>query len=199
MSVTIDGILYTKIGTNEACVGTEDGSQQAVSTSREGEINILSSVLISSVTCVVTMLGRDAFFHCKKITNIIIPNTVNTLKYRSLGWLYLTAPLILPSSITKVESWFLCDWYSKSLIFCGTKEPEMINTNGDTYISEYFKDNVLVPQNYEKDTFCKKTVSTSVLSNCPKIEEKIKRIFTCFRKRNIYPITSFMIHIILIS
>ena len=40
MSVTIDDILYTKIGTNEACVGTEDGSQTAVSTSREGEIKI---------------------------------------------------------------------------------------------------------------------------------------------------------------
>ena len=119
MSVTLDDVLYTKIGTKEACVGYESTTTTAaVSTSREGEIKIRSSVLISSVSCAVTMIGYYAFAYCKKLTNIIIPNTVKTLKKYCFESLCLTEPLILPSSITKVETWFINNWNSKSLVFC---------------------------------------------------------------------------------
>lgn len=195
MSTTVDGVLYTKIGTNEACVGTEDGSKKAVPEATVGEIKIASKVLIDGVSCTVTMLGWNAFFQCSKLTNIIIPNTVKTLKRYCLGNLYLTESLFLPSSITKVEYYFISNWASKLLVFCGTKEPEMVS---GFEITPTLK-SVTVPNDYEGSTFCTKSIVKTAATGCTIIKERIKRIFTCLRKKNIYPTTSFLIHLIHIS
>ena len=195
MSTTVDGVLYTKIGTKEACVGYESKTTPAVPTSAVGEINIASNVLIDGVSCIVTMLGFCAFSGCTKLTNIVIPNTLKTLKFCCFDRLYLTEPLILPSSITKVESDFLSNWHSKSLVFCGTKDLVMTSSFS---ISSYLT-SVIVPMNYESDKFCTKNVVKTAATGCPIIKERIKRILTCFRKKNIYPITSFLIHLIHIS
>ena len=81
MSVTKDNILYTRIGTSkEACVGTVDNTAIAVSKSFVGEVVILSHVTIDDIYCKVTTIGRYAFNQCKKVTNIVIPDTVTFLK-----------------------------------------------------------------------------------------------------------------------
>ena len=50
MSATKENVLYTRIGTSsEACVGTEDGSKNAVSTSFVGEVVILSYISIDNI------------------------------------------------------------------------------------------------------------------------------------------------------
>ena len=123
MSTTVDRVIYTKIGTNEACVGYESGStiDQAVPTTTEGEIKIQPKVTIDGDSRTVTMIGKYAFGWCQKLTNIIIPNTVKTLKRSCLDYLCLTEPLILPSSVTKAETWFLANWYSKSMTFLRNK------------------------------------------------------------------------------
>ena len=193
MSATVDGVLYTKIGTNEACVGTESTQKTAVPTSTEGEIKIASKVPIGGVSCTVTMLGYWAFCQCSKLTNIIIPDTVKTLKKYCLGTLHLTEPLILPSSITKVESYFITNWAYTLLVFCGTKEPELDSSFSITPSLT----SITVPKNYEGSTFCTKSVVKAAATGCPIIIKK--RIFTCFRKETVYPITTFLIHLIHIS
>ena len=185
MNVTVDNVFYTRIGANEACVGTEDGSKRAVSTSTTGEIKILPSVPLDTIYCVVTMIGKNAFLACKKLTKISIPNTVKILKDSCLGSLELTEPLIFPQSIEKVETWFLSFWASNSLIFCGEKEPEMVNVRENNWISATFNGSVFVPLNYEKETFCQKPVNKIILTNCPKYRPK--RIFTCYRKQCLNP------------
>ena len=199
MNATIDGILYTKIGTNEACVGKEDGSQEAVWTTREGVVKIRSKVLIAGVSCIVTMIGKKAFRKCQRITNIIIPNTVNTLKQQCFEELYLTEPLVIPSSVTNVESYFLFKWNSKTLIFCGSKDPNKTSTDGTRWISSSFVDNVIVPLNYENDEFCSKKVSKVLPNECKVQYEENKRIYTCFRKRNSYLISLFFDGLVLAS
>ena len=201
MSVTIEEVLYTRIGTTStACVGTEDGSKYAVSTSKSGEITILPSVPIDGICCTVTMIGKYAFFQCKGVTKITLPNTVTTLKFGCFENLYLTEPLILPSSVTTVESCFINSWYSHSLVFCGTKEPEMIKISTNTYwISSYFTGSVIVPMNYEKGTFCLKNATKSLTTGCQATIVKVQRIFTCFRRLNKYPLSSFILTCLLIS
>ena len=167
MSVTIDDVLYTKIENYEACVGKKDSHENAVSRSKEGIIKIPSSVLISGSYYTVTMIGQGAFYCCEKITGIIIPNTVKTLKYECLECLYLKEHLIIPRSVTKIESNFLDSWYSKALIFCGTKEPELVKYKHEgSWISALFTGNVIVPKNYEKDTFCLKNVAKTATKEC---------------------------------
>ena len=173
MSATIDGIYYSKIGTNEACLGKTDMWYVALSTSTTGVVNIPSRVLISAISCIVTTIGWGAFEACKKITNIIIPNTVTTLKQECLDDLCLTEPIIIPSSVTRVESYFLDNWGSKSIVFCGNKEPDAVATADGRWISGRFTGSILVPMNYEKDTFCLKPVMKTVLNNCPNTKEKI--------------------------
>ena len=104
MSTTVDGVIYTKIGTNEACVGYESGSttDQTVPTTTECVVKIQPKVTIDGVSCTVTMIGKYAFGWCQKLTNIIIPNTVKTLKEYCFNNFRVTEPVILPSSITKV-------------------------------------------------------------------------------------------------
>ena len=137
MSITKDKVLYSRIReTNEACVGTEDGSKNAVSTDFVGEVIILSHVTIDNVYCTITSIGKNAFKVCKQVTNIVIPNTVTLLNDHCFWELSLTSPLIIPSSVTTVESWFINAWGPKAIIFCGTKEPKMINTGYDGWISK---------------------------------------------------------------
>ena len=193
MSETFDDILYTRINeTNTACVGTIDGTQYAIPSSKKGEIKIRSYVLISGVECKVTTIGRKAFYGCVNVTNIIIPKTVTTLLFYSFKNIYLTKPLVLSSSITSVETNFIDDWFSNSLLFCGTKEPSKeILGSGTYWISTRFTGAVIVPPNYEKNEFCSKNVIKLKNDLCMKLEMRN----TCNRKRNIYYTSLFIIHI----
>ena len=167
MSVTINDVLYTRIGTtNTARVGTEDGSKYAVSKSKTGEIYIFPYVQIEGIKCTVGEIGKYAFYCCKSITSIIIPSTIKTLKTRCFCAIALTKPLIIPSSVTTVETFFIDGWSPSLLIFCGANEPKMVNIDYDNYISKKFTNNVIVPTNYNNEKFCLKPIEKKLLSEC---------------------------------
>ena len=137
-------------------------------------------------------MSKERFIVAKKITGIIIPNTVKTLKYECLECLYLKEPLIIPRSVTKIESNFLDSWYSKALIFCGTKEPELVEYKHEgRWISALFTGNVIVPKNYEKDTFCLKNVAKTATKECP------IKLHTYLQKKNELIILSFILTFVL--
>ena len=190
MSITKDKVLYSRIReTNEACVGTEDGSKNAVSTDFVGEVIILSHVTIDNVYCTVTTICYRAFSYCYQVANIVIPNTVTLLRKSSFWNLNLTSPLIIPSSVTTVESFFINNWGPKAIIFCGTKEHLMIDTStgNNGFISAKFTGKVSVPEDYEKDSFCLKSVEKKTLSDCSIIQTflsiKLHRARTCLKQR----------------
>ena len=175
MSERFGGILYTRIGTScTAKVG--DGSlnsPNAVSSDFEGEVAILPKVRINGVSCRVIEISKYALRKCSKVTNVIIPNTITTLRERCIGYLSLVTKIIIPSSVILVESYFINRMNPQSIIFCGAKEPTMSPVNEDVYFADIFRGNIIVRDNYDstKNTFCKK-----------KIERKKERYFLspCF-------------------
>ena len=73
--------------------------------------------------------------------------------------------IIIPSSVTAVESYFITVFAPERIIFCGTKEPKMINSNGaDVYIYQSFTGSVIVPSNYDKtkSTFLQKGITRNL-------------------------------------
>ena len=206
MTFNYNGINFFVLVNN--IVGTGDYSNSApnaVSSSFVGEAVILSHVTINNIYCIVTMIGKTAFYYCSKLTNIVIPNTINTLKYMCFRNLNLDT-LIIPSSVKIVESWFINNWGPKILVFCGTKDPKMIDTESgnDGHISSSFSGNVLVPNDYEASTFCLRSIEKKTLTECSIIQTfismKLHRARTCFRQRQqIYFISLFIMIILLIS
>ena len=180
MSVTKNNILYTRIeSTNTACVGTENGSINAVPSSFVGEVNILPNVLIDKIKCVVTVIGKYAFKDCAKITRITIPNTIKTLKIFAFRNISLESALIIPCSIVRVESWFIDYWKSYTVIFCGVNEPEKVIINSyKSWMSNYFTGRVIVPLNYKEETFCLKNIERNpnigCIANCKKTKYCVK-------------------------
>ena len=163
VTATIGEVLYTKIGTNEACVGTEDGKTYAVSQKIEGIVTIPPSVLIEGVSCTVTTVGKRAFTSCASLSGIILPNTIKTLKSYCFETLFLSEPLIIPASVTKVETQFINGWYSNSLVFCGTKDIEIPSS----FSLPFTLSEVIVPKNYEGDTFCTLSAVKTGSPGCP--------------------------------
>ena len=168
MSISIGEVLYSRISLlSEACVGTEDGSMHAVSETFVGEVIIMSHVTIDNIYCIVTTIGKGAFYKCPGLTNIIIPSTISLLKQSCFWLLQLTKPLILPSSVKTVETYFINSWGPNVLIFCGTKDPKTVKTgNNAAWISPSFKGSVFVPNNYEESAFCLKKISKKELCVC---------------------------------
>ena len=195
MSTTIQGILYTRIGTTStACVGTEDGSKNAVSKSYIGKALLLSHVTIGSIYCIVTMIGKWAFYECKGLTNLLIPSTITILKRSCFYSLSLTSPLVIPASVKSVESFFIEDC-SPIIIFCGTEEPQTINVGWSDWISNQFTGKVSVPNEYKSDKFLKKNIEKRELTECAASIYASVRI----KRRQKWLILVFFIHILLLS
>ena len=78
MSVTVNDVLYTRIGTTAtAMVGTGTEPQpNAVSASYDKEVKIEPFVTIDNIICTVTEISKWAFSGATKVLNIVIPNTV---------------------------------------------------------------------------------------------------------------------------
>ena len=163
MSVTINSLLYTKIDSLTARVGYGYHREpNALPYTYSGEVKILSYVTIDSLALKVVEIGASAFYTCTLVTRIVIPNTVTTLKQWCFRKLTSLKEIIIPSSVTVVESYFITLFVPERIIFCGIKEPKMVNSNGaDVYIHQDFKANVIVLSNYDivKSTFLQKGIT----------------------------------------
>ena len=175
MSVTVNNVLYTRIdSTNTARVGDGSGTYpNGVSSSYSGLINIRPLVSIDSITCTVIEIGQYALNGCSLVTDIILPNTITTLKFACIGNAPLLKRLVIPESVTKVETFFIADEPLEEIYFCGNKEPAMINYNGDNYISAQFTGSVVVPSDYDssKTTFCKRNIKRQNVEYCTIIKK----------------------------
>lgn len=192
MSIIYKKVRYTRINdTSTAVVGTNDGSYGAVPTSYEGEVIIYPIVRINNIQCTVTEIGYRAFYQTSKITNIIIPDTIVILRESSFIFFVPKKPIMIPSSVKTVETYFI-EGANPEIIFCGVKEPSMVNTREDYYISDFFLGSVMVPYNYEvgKETFCKKKIERKSDLQCSTIPKYILYVKnecnTCkIKRRNI--------------
>lgn len=158
-TVTIRSIVYTLIDGRKAYVGKEgkvDGNGHTSGTNAEGEIFIPSTIFVNKSTFRVTTVSAYAFRH-SKITRVIIQDGIKTLCDRSFNECHYLEEVILPGSITLIEtctfghahalmraiiqpsknrikidsSAFSCDYILEEIYICS----RAINTDKTTFLS----------------------------------------------------------------
>ena len=146
MPVVIRNITYEQIGSTETARIPYSG----VSKECKGVVRVLPFVTISEVRCKVVELSTQCFNRCKNITEIILPDTITTIKQYAFAFLTIER-LFIPRSVTLVESFIVSDFAPKQIIFCGTKEPVFKPTEGNSCFSSLFHGEVIVPFDYEPE------------------------------------------------
>ena len=167
MSTTVNNVTYTRIDT------TNTAKVSGFTSTCAGVVVVVPSVLIGSVSCKVVEVATGALNGCSQVTDIVLPNTIETLKDACIGNTPLIKRIVIPASVTKVETFFLADMNPEEIYFCGTKEPEMINTRKDNYIASAYTGVITVPLNYDssKTTFCKKSIKRQNIEYCSIIKQ----------------------------
>ena len=104
-------------------------------------------VSIDGILCRVVEIMGEAFSKCKNVTEIILPDTITTI--RKYAFAYLTIEMfVIPSSVTYVESFIISDFAPKQIIFCGKKEPTI---NESPCFSSLFHGKVFVSNDFEPE------------------------------------------------
>ena len=68
----------------------------------------------------VTSIGEDAFYGCRQITSLIIPNSVSNIGYKAFSGCMGITSLSVPSSVTNLSEWAFFDCnYLKTLSLHG--------------------------------------------------------------------------------
>ena len=71
----VDGIYYKKTSSNTV----EVTYQELMAANYTGSVNIPTSVTFGGVTYKVTAIGIYAFYLCRSLTSVTIPNTVTSI------------------------------------------------------------------------------------------------------------------------
>ena len=75
--VKIDGICYILISEDKTAAVTFGDEKYS------GEVVIPSSITVEGKEYTVTSIGWEAFYDCKGLTSITIPNSVTSIGYRA--------------------------------------------------------------------------------------------------------------------
>ena len=125
-TLTINHVIYKTIGTNSAEVSGIDDKNHT------NAIEIQSKITIDNVEYVVTTVGNDAFYLCRSITSISLPNTLKYICFRAFDTcarvsgtldipngvetigIYAFASMSveyfrIPKSVTKIEEGAFCN------------------------------------------------------------------------------------------
>lgn len=96
----VDGIYYS-INGNQATVTYKGTSSSQYLNEYSGSITIPSTVAYNGTTYSVMSIGNEAFYECYSLTNITIPNSVNTIGKRAFYRCDLTS-IDIPNSVTNI-------------------------------------------------------------------------------------------------
>ena len=115
----VDGIYYIYDTHNQtACVTSGDKPYI-------GSIIIPSSVVIRGKTFEVTRIGDGAFYGCKDLTEISIPNSIREIdQYAFYGCNSLTR-IVIPNSVKQINEWYAFSFLEnlKTFVFEDGEEP----------------------------------------------------------------------------
>ena len=95
----VDGICYNIIGGNEVEVTSPDSVKYA------GEVFIPSTVVSEGTTYHVTRIGRNAFYSCKDLTLVDIPEGVTSLGFQAFCSCTALENVDLPNSLVTLEDY----------------------------------------------------------------------------------------------
>lgn len=96
----VNGIYYNKIGNNQVSVTyrIEDDDIYI------GNITIPASVTYNGTTYKVTSIGKKAFYYCRQLKSVSIPNTVTEIGYNAFYKCTALNSISVPNSVTYIGS-----------------------------------------------------------------------------------------------
>ena len=97
----VDGIYY-KINGNEAEVTYKGTSYNQYSNEYSGDVTIPTTVTYNGTTYSVTSIGNYAFFACRGLTSINIPNSVTLIGDDAFSNCSSLTSVIIPNSVTSI-------------------------------------------------------------------------------------------------
>ena len=100
----INGIYYNILTdkTNEVAVTYRGSSYHSYSDEYTGSVTIPSSVTYNGTTYSVTSIGKYAFYECKSLTSVTIPNNVTTIGEGAFYECKSLTSVTIPNSVTTI-------------------------------------------------------------------------------------------------
>ena len=98
----VDGIYYNKLSDTECGVTVPGWSESSVNTYYFGNVKIPSSVTYNNSVYTVSEIENHAFYRCKELTGVDIPNTVTTIGDRAFADCSSLTSVEIPNSVTAI-------------------------------------------------------------------------------------------------
>ena len=101
VKVEIDGIYYELNSNDEAKTASVKSNPSYYS----GDIVIPESVTYEEVTYSVTSIGREAFYSCRGLTSVTIPNSVTSIGGSAFSGCSGLTSITIPNSVTSIDGY----------------------------------------------------------------------------------------------
>ena len=100
----VDGIYYNITSASDFTVEVTYKDNSLNSAAYEGSIVIPSSVAYNNHTLKVTSIGDKAFYLCRDLTNVTIPNSVTSIGVSAFYYCKSLTSITIPNSVTTIDN-----------------------------------------------------------------------------------------------
>ena len=188
--ITVDDITYVQVSAENLEAGTKP--YEAIDKTLVKEIVISSYVSINNKNHKVTVIGTNSF-SSTNITGVVIPDTINIIKYNAFGYSYNLKYIVIKGNMPYLESWAIANQRDlTNITYCGSINPEFVSKEQNSWaIASGSSVKVYVTRSYKENVFSNKNVIKKYLPYCPilehqcfcisiKMKDYVMKIFTLF-------------------